>query len=660
MSEREFLTLYGNGWIVKVEPNLPKLPDDDPDQPDALMRSIRLFWTRTFDADPVKRSALKLEPFIERHRHLQPRAPDEWVPKPYTLMKWLRERGSPDDRRPRHMGDRHRKGPSSSRLQPEVLAVLQELQAHFWNKGSRLGYKDVYVLLRAKLFELNKERLKEGLDRLTVPSRSTVWRRTKGEITPERARSRYGPRVAYRAFKAVQGTWEAKRILDLVLGDAQRLDCFVVDNQRRVVIGRPWWTVLIDVRSRSLLGCHISFDDPSVGTIMAALRMAVKPKLDLQTRYPDLEGEWEAFGVPRCIRLDNAWENTGSSFADACEDAGISIEWAPVRTPEAKGIVERVFRTFNDRIIHKLPGAVPFKPELLHEYGIDPQKSAVLTLAELERFIYLCNIEVYNYDRHDTLGTAPLKVWRERSEIDHIDIASDLSTLEMALAKHVKNCTLTREGVRFKNLRYCSHVVSDLLADLVPLQPPRSARFGTVKVKIKYHPEDMSRIFVWNERLGEYVAVPCIEVNYTQGLSERLHDLLEAQDRKEDMSFCSEDERCIRKARLLLAMDKSLAAASIQDRRKDYRVLVGSSSQAALETASSPTTVLITGVANRRGGDQPTKSARRGAAGRKRQSLAVTPTTSEVSNRPVVQIDPFARFDRSGVLNRALGGGEDR
>ena len=52
-------------------------------------------------------------------------------------------------------------------------------------------------------------------------------------------------------------------------------------------------------------------------------------------------GEWEGFGVPRTILADNAWENTGSSFVDACADNGISIEWAPVRRPEHKGILER-------------------------------------------------------------------------------------------------------------------------------------------------------------------------------------------------------------------------------------------------------------------------------------------------------------------------------
>src|SRR5262249_34577128 len=154
-------------------------------------------------------------------------------------------------------------------------------------------------------------------------------------------------RVAARRFMPLKGSLEAKRILDIAIMDHTVLDCHVVDDEHLITVGRPYLTVAIDVRSRYPLAYVLGYTPPSVETAMACLRRVVRPKQDINERFPDIRGQWAAYGVPRTVLVDNAWEFSGSSFQDACEDCGISIEWAPVRTPEYKGIGERFFRTLN-------------------------------------------------------------------------------------------------------------------------------------------------------------------------------------------------------------------------------------------------------------------------------------------------------------------------
>ncbi len=122
----------------------------------------------------------------------------------------------------------------------------------------------------------------------------------------------------------------AKHILEIAIIDQTLIDCSVIDDEHLINAGRPWLAMMIDVHSRYPLGFCLSFEPPSVETVLACLRHAVRPKLELEETLPELKDQWLGFGVPDTIVVDNAWENTGSSFRDACADAGVSITYAPV------------------------------------------------------------------------------------------------------------------------------------------------------------------------------------------------------------------------------------------------------------------------------------------------------------------------------------------
>lgn len=642
LTPAEFLAAYAAGRVRlhRSHHHTGDVGGEDESAEKALRRRWRHFWVCAFDEDPVPLSSKKLAGFIDAHRDQQPDPIDP--PSPETLRKWIRLRGTRGDRRPRQMGDRSR-GPTKRRpLHPDVEAIWAVCSAEYWMNG-KVTFEDVWTDFKGRLDLLNQRRAGEGQDPLTA-SRTTMWRRLREQGTYANVSMREGRHVANRRFRAVKGSLDAKRLLDIAIVDHKRMDVHVVDDTGQIVLGRPWLVVLIDVKSRMVLGFTLTFEDPSVLSVMACIRMALRGEPDLGALYPGVKGEWVSFGVPRTVLADNAWENTGSSFQDACEDQGISIEWAPVRQPEYKGILERFFSTLDMQLVHKLPGAVTASPHVLAQKRIDPRSDANITMAQLRAFVARYIVDVYATGWHDALNAAPLKVWQDRVDVDGIELAHDLASVDSAMGTLVRDRKLTREGVEFLGLHYCSEVVDGLLADLLPLEVAAS-RAGTATVKIKYHPEDLSRIYVWNEARRTYVPVPCTRQRYADGLSRRLHDLVRQRQREQHQTFQSEHDACLNKAALLSAIQESYGDASGRDRKRGARL----TTTASADPAGSQ--IAIHAMSARVGADDPDKSAVRKRHQSQRRDQKRDASYDGEQRRSI--IDPFAGIDWSAEIDKS-------
>src|SRR5215467_12427668 len=66
-----------------------------------------------------------------------------------------------------------------------------------------------------------------------------------------------------KATTATPGEYSASRPLEVVQIDHTRADVFVVDEQTRTPIGRPWLTLASDVYSRIVPGFYLTMDAPS-------------------------------------------------------------------------------------------------------------------------------------------------------------------------------------------------------------------------------------------------------------------------------------------------------------------------------------------------------------------------------------------------------------
>lgn len=546
-----------------------ELPEDENNESEAELRSLRQDLLQAFDENPVSKTDKALAAFVKQAAK-ELGLDTTKLPKGSTFRTWLRTRGAPGERRRKHMGRRRERYGRNKRLDPLVEQIVkEESKLHFEKIG--VSAKDVYSSARHRVMKLNIARQKEGLKPLRPASRTVVWRRLQADTTYDNARRRFGARKAKLLFKPHGNYSKPTTILEEVIIDDTIADCHIIDPKEKtddgkpIVLGRPRIAIALDSYSRCVVGYVIDLKDPSVETVMACLRNIVRQKRDLNIRLPGLRGIFAWGGLPLGVLFDRAWGQVASSMLDALDDVGVSVTHAPAATPEYKGRGERFFNTLNTRFLHKLPGAVPFKPAKMKELELDPVFEARLTLGELEHLLVQAIID-YNNDENTGLGDVPARIWNVQARTG-IAYPNDLYQFDMACAKLGPPRTLSSKGIELFGLQYCGPVVFDLLNDMVPVAPRRGRAQGTVTVKLKYFPEDLSAVFVWNTVKNEYVRVPCMETQYTIGLSEYQHRKLEDFRNERTLSWSSEDDRCTARALFLKEATAKLGSPLIRNRK---------------------------------------------------------------------------------------------
>ncbi len=105
-------------------------------------------------------------------------------------------------------------------------------------------------------------------------------------------------------------------------------------------------------------------------------------------------------GKPVELYLDNAAEFHSDALRRGCEQHGIRLRYRPPGQPHYGGIVERVIGTMM-KTVHELPGTTFSNPQ--ERGGYDSEKTAALTLRELERWLVLA-IASYHGSIHGESG----------------------------------------------------------------------------------------------------------------------------------------------------------------------------------------------------------------------------------------------------------------
>lgn len=245
---------------------------------------------------------------------------------------------------------------------------------------------------------------------LPAPSRKAIQKRVNARAASEIIIRREGHKAARDRFAPVTGALEAPSPLHLVQIDHTLVDVVVVDSVTRTPIQRPWLTLAIDVCSRCVMGFHLSLEAPSATSVALCIAHAALPKDDwLAAR--GIEGTWPACCIPRRLHLDNGREFHSEALRRGCEQNGITVNYRPVRTPHYGGHIERLIGTMMGKV-HLLPGTTFSNVQAKGDW--DPEKTASLTLAELEQWLATAIVGLYHQETHRGLGTTPLAAW-ERS-----------------------------------------------------------------------------------------------------------------------------------------------------------------------------------------------------------------------------------------------------
>jgi putative transposase len=357
----------------------------------------------------------------------------------------------------------------------QIDALINEVIETVYLTRQRARISDVETEVRRRCHVLG----------LTPPSRKAITARVRRKPRSEIVARRDGRKAARDRFAPAIGSLEADWPLSLVQIDHTLVDVIVVDKLTRTPIQRPWLTLAIDVCSRCVVGFYLSLEPPSATSVALCIAHAVLPKAQWLAERK-IEAEWPIHGLMVRLHLDNAKEFHSEALRRGCEQYGISIDYRPVRTPHYGGHIERLIGTMMGKV-HLLPGTT--FSDIRAKGDVDPEKTAAMTIEELELWLTHAITGVYHRTVHRVLGLTPLAAW-DRAIVgdaahpgpgepitvpDPRRFLIDFLPIERRLVR--------RDGVSLQSVRYWSDVLRTWIGE------PQ-------KMVVRYDPRDLSRIYL--------------------------------------------------------------------------------------------------------------------------------------------------------------------
>ena len=279
--------------------------------------------------------------------------------------------------------------------------------------------------------------------------------------------------------------------------DATIADIYLVSSlNRNRVIGRPVVYAIIDVFSRMITGIYVGLEGPSWIGAMMALDNMIADKVEYCREYgiEISEEQWPCRHLPEIIIADRG-EFEGYNVENLINNLNVKIENTSPYRGDLKGIVERSFRTTNEKIKHKTPGAIQkeFRKRGDRDYRLD----ATLTLEEFTKIyinIVLHHnskiIDKYPMDKEmiaDEITAAPINLWNwgiknRKGRLKTVD----REVLRLNILPKGR-ASVSRAGIRFKGLYYSSD------------KAVKEQWFVNLKVRsieVVYDPRNMSKIYI--------------------------------------------------------------------------------------------------------------------------------------------------------------------
>jgi len=371
----------------------------------------------------------------------------------------------------------HKRGPArgGSRLSNETDQLIDEAieTVYLTRQRPRLNDLVTDIRRRARASGLMPPSRKAVSARLNAKPRREVLARRQGQ---KAARDRYAPAI---------GSLEAQWPLALVQIDHTPVDVIIVDSVTRAPIQRPWLTLAIDVCTRWVVGFHLSLEPPSATSVALCLAHAVLPKAPWLTERKT-EAEWPIHGLLTHLHLDNAKEFRSEALKRGCEQYGIAIDYRPVRTPHYGGHIERLIGTMMGKV-HLLPGTT--FSNIAEKGDTNPEKTAAMTIDELERWLVHAITGVYHRSVHRALGIMPLAAWERGLRGDGVTpgcgepaAVSDPRRFLIDFLP-LEHRLIRRDGVSLNSIHYWSDILRTWIGE------PQ-------KALVRYDPRNLSRIYL--------------------------------------------------------------------------------------------------------------------------------------------------------------------
>ena len=450
---------------------------------------------------------------------------DKPKPSPISVYRWLKKYKQSEGNIHSLVSNTSKKGNRTARIQPEVSSTIEQAISEIYLNPNQASAKDAHDRVIVLIVEENQRRKNLTLPELKIPNYMTTLRAVNDLVPRERDEKRLGKRTANLIHQAVsvgQGL-NATRPLEIVAIDHSLLPFYVLDNDYRLPVGRPWLTSAIDVYSQTVVGYYLTFEPPSYLSVMYCLLHSIRPKDYVRSTYKSVKNNWTSYGLMENLKVDNGTDFTGRSLEDACRELKINLDFAPVLMPWYKAAIKRHFGNVKTQLRGSIPGRCL---QLLEKNDYDPKEQAVITLNEFQEIIHIFIVDINNQDSHSQLKRSRAAVWNHAIQSYPISVPSSDDSLKVLLGD-VEERVISKTGIEFYYLFYNSDRLQLLRSAYEQEDNRKRDRIkGKEKAKIKYNRNDLSVMYVFDSSTRQYLAVPAINQDYTQNLSLAQHKII--------------------------------------------------------------------------------------------------------------------------------------
>lgn len=532
----------------------------------------RMAYLRAMDQEGVRAfSKRHLDPVItEVAEQIEDSQPPSWI----TVYRWHSKYRYSKDIRALIPRFAHR-GNSILRQSDEILDLFGEATEEAFAASPAATITSIHTRLAGKILQKNHSRLPE--EQLRTPALRTSYRMFALLPSYDRTRLQKGKSAANDRHRIAQIAPQVTRILERVEVDHTPLDLFLIDERSGVPIGRPILTILIDSFSRFPVGYFLNFGGPSAMAVMGALRHAILPKTPTEKVIPGLEilHAWPCYGVMDCLAMDNGLEFHGTALEGVTMDLSIHNLFCPKWEPRFKGKIERFQGTLNYSLCHQLPGTSLAKLAERGEY--DPQKHAVLTLAECKQVIEKWLLDIYAQTVHRGIRTTPWAKWHEGLRFRTPELPNSVEALQKRIGL-VAERTLQRDGITLRGIRYGGRELDRIMHTWGP---------GT-KLRIVYDPEDLCSIQIWAPDQQDPVSIRALDQAYAKGLTLAQHELIRRQIREDGQTAENPEALLQAKYDLAVSVDQLMQSRKQRTRRRAAKIHGITSSNPSAQLAAEP------------------------------------------------------------------------
>lgn len=418
-----------------------------------------------------------------------------------TILRWIRRaRGSEGVPLAISLAPRHefKGGKGKTRMSAAVLQIAETCLQDVYLSNDNTSLLDCHGELVRRIDQANLF-LTEA-QKLTAPSYGQLRRHLATMDAYDIFASRYGHALAEDKFRLSRKvTRRFRRALERVEIDHTPLDIFIVDGEG-MVIGRAYLTIVVDKRTRAILGFCIGLNAPSRVSALRAIAHAISPKTYLREMFPDVQNDWLMCGLFELLVMDNGSEFHSPPFQLTIMELQLAreIAYMPRRKGYYKGLVEALQKYLNLGIATGQPGATQ-SHHWQRNKERPPEEYAVHTLESLTKLLHIWICDVYHVEVKDALGKSINDTWKELTEHSPVRLPSNPELLELACTLPITR-KLQAYGVEVCYLRTFNN------AELGRLMR-KYQHAGTMEVEVRYKPHLLDKVWVKNPDTQAWLVV---------------------------------------------------------------------------------------------------------------------------------------------------------